>query len=117
MIKIYTYKKCSTCRNATQWLTDNNLAFEEYAIRETPPTKQELETMLVAYNSEVRKLFNTSGMDYRAMKLKDKLPTLSKAEAFKLLRGNGNLVKRPFLLSTHFNTVGYKEPLWSENLA
>ncbi len=116
MTKIYTYQKCSTCRKATQWLDSNDIAFEEHPIRETPPSKKELDTMLDAYNGEIRRLFNSSGMDYRAMNLKDKLPSLSKTEAFKLLTQNGNLVKRPFLLSTGFNTVGFKEAAWTEGL-
>ena len=113
MIKIYTYKKCSTCRKATQWLNSQGLAFDERAIRETPPTKKELETMLKAYEGDLRKLFNTSGLDYRAQNLKDKLPGMSKTEAFQLLTENGNLVKRPFLLSDSLNAVGFKEADWS----
>ena len=117
MIKVYTYKKCSTCRKATQWLSSQGLEFDERAIRETPPTKKELEIMLKAYDGEIRRLFNTSGMDYRALSLKDKLPTMSKKEAFQLLSENGNLVKRPFLLSDSLNAVGFKEADWADSLS
>ncbi len=116
MIKIYTYQKCSTCRNATNWLTDNGIAFEEHPIKETRPTEAELDTMLDAYNGEIRRLFNTSGMDYRNMGLKDKLPGMSKEEAYKLLRSNGMLVKRPFLLGGSYNAVGFRQQDWETNL-
>ena len=117
MIKIYTYKNCSTCKNATKWLKSQDLSFDEIAIRETPPTKRELETMLSVYGGEIRKLFNTSGLDYRSLGLKDKLPTMSKREAIQLLTDNGNLVKRPFLLSEMFKTVGFREADWEDGLA
>ncbi|MDA0346986.1 MAG: arsenate reductase family protein [Verrucomicrobia bacterium] len=117
MIKIYTYKNCSTCKNATKWLTSQGLSFDEIAIRETPPTKRELETMLNVYGGDIRKLFNTSGMDYRSLGLKDKLPSLEKREAIQLLTENGNLVKRPFLLSETFKMVGFREADWENGLA
>lgn len=115
-MKIYTYQKCGTCRKATQWLKSRTLAFEEIPIRETPPAKQELETMLKTYDGDLRKLFNTSGFDYRDLGLKDKWPTLSKQEAFTLLTQNGNLVKRPFVLSDSFNAVGFREADWEKGL-
>ena len=73
--------------------------------------------MLKAYEGDLRKLFNTSGMDYRALNLKEKLPTMSQREAFQLLSENGNLVKRPFLLSDSLNAVGFKEADWSDALS
>ena len=72
--------------------------------------------MLENYNGEIRRLFNTSGVDYREMGMKDKLPQLSRGEAFKLLRSNGNLVKRPFLLTPDFKTVGFREDVWEQGL-
>ncbi len=116
MIKVYTYKNCGTCKKATKWLTSQDIPFDEHPIRETPPSKQELETMLDSYEGDLRKLFNTSGMDYRALGLKDKLPSMAKKEALQLLIQNGNLVKRPFLLSESFNTVGFKEANWAAGL-
>jgi len=92
------------------------MEFKEHAIRETPPTKRELETMLEVYKGDIRKLFNTSGMDYRSLGLKDKLPTLDRQEAIQLLTKNGNLVKRPFLLSDSYKTVGFRETDWTSGL-
>ncbi|MCC5789448.1 MAG: Spx/MgsR family RNA polymerase-binding regulatory protein [Opitutales bacterium] len=109
---VYTYQKCSTCRKATDWLRSKGLSFEEKPIRETPPTQSELAQMLAYKDGEIRKLFNTSGMDYRALGLKDTLPKMSRDEAFALLRSNGNLVKRPFLLSDKGGAVGFREKEW-----
>jgi arsenate reductase len=114
---IYTYQKCSTCRKATQWLKAEGISFDEHPIRETPPIKKELEAMLAAYDGDLRRLFNTSGLDYRALGLKDKLPAMTKKEAFQLLSEQGNLVKRPFLLSDSFKAVGFKEADWSAGLS
>ena len=72
--------------------------------------------MLKAYQGDIRRLFNTSGMDYRSMGLKDKLPQMSSKEAIQLLTENGNLVKRPFLLAGDFKAVGFKESDWAEAL-
>ena len=90
------------------------IEFEEIPIRETPPTKVELKQMLGYLDGDLRKLFNTSGGDYRSMNLKETLPTLSEEEAFELLSGNGNLVKRPFLLAKDKGAVGFKEDVWAE---
>ena len=85
--------------------------FSEIPIRETPPTIAELRTMLAAYDGEMRRLFNTSGLDYRALNLKEKLTEMSEKEALELLTKNGNLVKRPFLLDgdNGLALVGFKE--------
>ena len=109
---VYTYQKCSTCRKATDWLRAKGVSFEEKPIRETPPTEAELKHMLIIKNGELRKLFNTSGMDYRAMGLKDKLPKMTEEEAFQIMQENGNLVKRPFLLAGKEGTVGFREKEW-----
>lgn len=111
-MKIYTYNKCSTCRKAVKWLSEHGIAFEEIPIRETPPSIAELKKMLGVYDGELRILFNTSGQDYRSLGLKDRLPTLSDAEALQLLSENGNLVKRPFLLTKKGGVVGFKEEEW-----
>jgi arsenate reductase len=110
-MKIYTYKKCSTCRKATKWLAAQNLAFEELPIRETPPGVDELRKML-EYVGDLKKLFNTSGQDYRALGMKDKLPSMTEEDAFELLASNGNLIKRPFLIDGDKGTVGFKEDVW-----
>ncbi|MGB0745034.1 MAG: arsenate reductase family protein [Opitutales bacterium] len=111
-MKVYTYKNCSTCRKATKWLEAKGLEFEELPIRETPPSKAELKVMLAHYDGDLRRLFNTSGGDYRELGLKDTLPSMSEAEAFELLCKRGNLVKRPFLLGDGFGLAGFKEGDW-----
>ena len=111
-MKIYTYKNCSTCRKATKFLDAQGIAYTEIPIREQPPTTAELKKMLGHLDGKLKKLFNTSGRDYREQKLKDTLPTMSTAEALDLLRSNGNLVKRPFVLSKGTGTVGFKEEAW-----
>ncbi len=111
-MKIYTYSKCSTCRKATKWLKEQNLAFEEIPIRETPPSVHELKRML-GHVGDLKKLFNTSGQDYRALGLKDKLPTMLAEEAFELLASNGNLIKRPFLIDQGKGTTGFKQDVWA----
>ncbi|MDF7823240.1 arsenate reductase family protein [Pontiellaceae bacterium B12227] len=111
LMKIYTYTKCSTCRKATKWLNEQSIDFEEIPIRETPPSVNELRQML-DHVGDLKKLFNTSGMDYRALGMKDKLPTLSTEEALELLASNGNLIKRPFLIDSDKGTTGFKEDVW-----
>lgn len=116
MFTVYVYQKCSTCRDALQWLDARGIAHEVKAIRETPPSPAELATALEALGGDLRKIFNTSGMDYRALGLKDLLPTMKEAEAFDLLSKNGNLVKRPFLVGEGKVLVGFKEPRWQQAL-
>lgn len=116
MPTLYAYKNCDTCRKATKWLKENNVAHETKAIRETPPSISELKSALKANGGDLRKLFNTSGGDYRDLGLKDKLPTMSEAEALDLLSKNGNLVKRPFLIGKDVALTGFSESAWSEAL-
>ena len=116
-LKVYTYANCDTCRRAVKWLRAQGLAFDERPIRETPPTPAELRTMLAAQGGELRRLFNTSGKDYREQKLGEKLPALGEAAALALLAGNGNLVKRPFLLGGGVALVGFDESAWVATLS
>ena len=115
-MKIYTYKNCGTCRKAVKWLSENGIEFDEIPIRETPPSKAEIKKMLGHVDGDLRRLFNTSGGDYRELNLKEKLPTMTGAEAQQLLAGNGNLVKRPFVLADGFGLVGFKEAEWAAKL-
>lgn len=116
MITVYTLAQCSTCRDATRWLRAHGIQFVEKPIRETPPTPAELRAMLAHQRGELRRLFNSSGLEYRALGLKDKLPAMSEAEALALLAGNGSLVKRPFLLGPKTGLVGFDEARWATAL-
>jgi len=116
-VRIYEYQGCDTCRRAKQFLAARGLAFEAIPIREQPPTKAELKRMLAIYGGDLRRLFNTSGGDYKAMKLADRLPKLTVDEALALLAANGNLVKRPFVLTDQGGLVGFKEPEWEKLVA
>ena len=108
---LYAYKNCDSCRKAIKWLKQNEISHETKAIRETPPSVAELQTALDSQNGELRKLFNTSGTDYRELGLKDKLPGMTSDEALTLLSQNGNLVKRPLFLGD-FVLVGFNEAVW-----
>ena len=111
MLRFYAYKGCDGCRKARKWLTENGIDFTEIAIRETPPTLAELRQALDALGN-LRSLFNTSGVDYRQMGMKDRLPEISEEDAMQLLTENGNLVKRPFLTGTVVSLVGFKPADW-----
>jgi arsenate reductase len=111
-VTVYTYSNCSTCRDAVKWLHAQGVALVEKPIRETPPSVGELQRMLGYQNGKLRRLFNTSGQEYRALGLADKLPAMSEAEALMLLAGNGRLVKRPFVLGDTFGLVGFDRAEW-----
>ena len=111
--KVYQYKKCSTCVKALKFLSQKGIEFESLDITETPPSKKELQSMLKFYDNDLRRLFNTSGVQYRELKIKDKIKTMSTTEALNLLSKNGKLVKRPFLLHSNKGCVGFKEDEWS----
>lgn len=115
MLKVYTYAKCDTCRKAVKFLGAENVPFEEIPIRETPPSPEELLAMLEA-RGELRRLFNTSGQDYKALGLSAKLPEMSESDALDLLAKNGNLVKRPFAIGGGVYLVGFDEKVWREAL-
>lgn len=114
-LNVYEYKNCSTCRNALKWLDAQGIEYTRIPIRETPPSVGELKKVLKQVG-ELRRLFNTAGGDYREMKLKDKLPGMSEAEAVKLLSEHGNLVKRPFVVGDGIGLVGFKEAEWTAAL-
>jgi arsenate reductase (glutaredoxin) len=115
-LKVYAYKGCGTCKKAQKWLEARSVAYKEIPIRETPPSKAELNKMLAAYDGNLRRLFNTSGGDYKQLNLKDRVPTMSNDEAFDLLASNGNLVKRPFVIGDGLALVGFKEDEWESAL-
>jgi len=113
---VYVYQKCSTCRDALKWLDARGIKHEIRAIRETPPTVDELRAALMANDGELKRLINTSGNDYRALGLKDKLPSLTETEVLALLSQNGNLVKRPFLIGGGTTLSGFKPDVWEKAL-
>lgn len=118
MLTLYIYQGCSTCRDAMKWLKARGVPFDERAIRDTPPSIPELQAMLAAKQGNLRAIMNTSGMDYRALGLKDKLPKMSEEEVLKLLSKNGNLVKRPFAFdkAKSIFLTGFKEAEWKSAL-
>lgn len=111
-VRIYLYDRCDTCRKAVKFLKERGIVPQVVPIREQPPTVPELQRML-AITGSLRRLFNTSGGDYKAMNLAARLPDLSAAEALDLLSRQGNLVKRPFLLTGDGRgAVGFKPEEW-----
>lgn len=117
MLRIHTLKTCDSCRKATKWLTENQIPFQEIPIREQPPSLDDLKRALANLDGDIRKLCNTSGQDYRSLNLKEKLPTLSNAQALDLLANNGNLIKRPFLISKSKTLVGFHPETWTKSLS
>lgn len=111
-MKIYAYSNCSSCKKALKHLEGGKHKVEVVPIREQPPTRLELRAMLKIYEGKVAKLFNTSGRDYKALKLSTKLPKMSADDAIDLLAGNGNLVKRPFVLIGNTGAVGFRLEEW-----
>ena len=107
-VRVHVYERCDTCRKALKWLDAHHVKREEIPIRQQPPTIEELSRMLESTGS-LRKLFNTSGVDYKSLGLKDRIAQLGLEEALLLLSSNGNLVKRPFLLTPAGGAVGFKE--------
>lgn len=116
-MKLYTYSGCGTCRKAVKWLQSRGLDIAEIPIRERPPSVSDLKKMLAHLGGDRRRLFNTSGQDYRALNLKDRLPEMTDDEMFALLSKNGNLVKRPFLLTGSGGTTGFQEAEWDRLLS
>lgn len=110
------YPKCTTCQKAKKWLEENNIQFEERHIVENNPNKQELEEWINKSNYEIKKFFNTSGLKYKELNLKEKLPNMSQDEKLELLATNGMLVKRPIFISDNNILVGFKEKEWEEKL-
>ena len=113
-LKIYAYKNCDTCRKAKKFLEGEGIEYELMPIREQPPTKPELKTMLACYQGNIRKLFNTSGWDYKSMNMKEKLPGMRNSEAIDLLSKNGNLIKRPFAIAGKTGAVGFNKTIWED---
>jgi arsenate reductase len=115
-LKIYAYQNCGTCRKAFKFLEASGVKYTAAPIREQPPSRTELKKMLRIYGCDLRRLFNTSGQDYKRLKMKDKLPKMGEDEAIALLASNGNLVKRPFVLTKTGGLLGFNEMEWKNLL-
>jgi arsenate reductase len=108
------YKKCSTCQKAKRWLEEHGFEFTERDIKEQNPTKEELKEWHVKSGMPLKKFFNTSGMLYREMQLKDKLPDMTEEEQYELLASDGMLVKRPVLVTDTTVLTGFREKEWEK---
>ena len=113
---VLVYRKCSTCMKAIKWLEEKKLSFEERPIVEENPTFEELKEWYQKSGLPLKKFFNTSGMLYKEMKLKEKLPEMSEEEQLQLLSTNGMLVKRPLVVGEDFVLTGFREKEWEEKL-
>ena len=110
------YPKCTTCKKAKKWLADNGITFEDRNIKEENPTYEELKAWQEKSGLPLKKFFNTSGLIYRSMNLKEKLPTMTDDEQLKLLATDGMLVKRPLIISDDLILVGFREKEYEEKL-
>ena len=110
------YPKCSTCQKAKKWLDENGFTYESRHIVENNPNYDELKDWLVRGDMPLKRFFNTSGLLYKSMKLKDKLPDMSEEEQLKLLASDGMLVKRPVIISGDTVITGFREKEWIEKL-
>ena len=113
---VLVYRKCTTCLKALKWLEDNHINFEERPIKEENPTYDELKAWYQMSGLPLKKFFNTSGLIYKDLGLKDKLPTMSEEEQLQLLATNGMLVKRPLVVEEDFVLTGFKEKEWAERM-
>ena len=110
------YPKCSTCKKAKKWLIDNQVCFRNRHIVEDNPTAEELKQWLKMSDKPLKSFFNTSGLLYKSLDLKNRLQTLSENEQLELLASNGMLVKRPLVIGKDFICIGFNETLWSNLL-
>ena len=110
------YPPCSTCQKAKKWLDEHGIVYTARHIKEDNPTADELRAWIAASGLPIKRFFNTSGLVYKNLGLKDKLPAMSEEEQIALLASDGMLVKRPLLVGDDFVLVGFKESVWSERL-
>ena len=115
-MKVLAYRKCSTCIKALKWLDEHNISYEERAIKEENPTYEELKEWQSRSGLPLKKFFNTSGLLYKNMQLKDKLPNMTEEEQLRLLATDGMLVKRPFVVDGDLVLTGFREAEWKEKL-
>lgn len=115
-IKVYSHKKCSTCRKALDYLNKQGIEYTVIDIQENAPTLKELQKMH-SLGTPLKKLFNSSGLIYKKLNLKDKVASMKPLEVFRLLSNEGMLVKRPFLIGENLGLVGFKEAEWNEAIS
>lgn len=113
---VLVYRKCTTCQKALKWLEGNGVNFTERPIVEENPTYEELKEWHKKSGLPLKKFFNTCGLQYKEMNLKDRLSEMSEDEQYKLLATNGMLVKRPLVVGDDFVLVGFKEKEWEEKM-
>ena len=116
MLKFICYPKCTTCQKARKWLDENNIEYEFRDIKLENPSLEELTAWYKLSGLPLRKFFNTSGLLYKSMELKTKLPNMTDEEMLVLLATDGMLVKRPLAIGDGFVMVGFKEAEWAEKL-
>ncbi len=117
MVKFICYPKCTTCQKARKWLDDNKIEYELRDIKLDNPKLDELTEWHKKSGLPLKKFYNTSGLLYKSLDLKNKLPTMSEDEMLKLLASDGMLVKRPLLIGDNFVLVGFKEAEWGATLS
>ena len=113
---VLVYRKCSTCLKALKWLEEHNVEFEERPIVEQNPSYEELKVWYEKSGLPLKKFFNTSGLLYKEMSLKDKLKDMTEEEQLKLLAMNGMLVKRPLVVGDNYVLTGFREKEWEEKM-
>ena len=113
---LFQYPKCTTCKKTVKWLDDNGIEYTSRNIKDEKPTYDELKELYAKSGLPIKKLFNTSGLLYRSLGLKDKLNTMSEEEMLQLLASDGMLVKRPILITDSKVLIGFKEDVWKATL-
>ena len=116
MLKFICYPKCTTCQKAQKWLDENKIEYELRNIKFNNPTFEELTEWYNKSGLPIKKFFNTSGLLYKSLDLKNKLPEMNESEMLRLLSTDGMLVKRPLLIGDDFVIVGFKQNEWENNL-
>ena len=116
MVLFIEYPKCSTCKKAKKWLIDNNIEFQDRNIVEDTPNKKELKKWITESKKDIKKFFNTSGLKYKELNLKERLSNMTNDEKIKLLSSDGMLIKRPLLITDNNILTGFREKEWQETL-
>ena len=117
MLRFICYPKCTTCQKAKKWLDDHGIEYSLRDIKTDNPSADELTRWYSKSGLPLKKFFNTSGLLYKSMELKDKLPEMSEEEMIQLLASDGMLVKRPLLIGDDFALIGFKEADWTKSLS